>query len=158
MEAKVEHARPAAAFNSARNWHIDVEDRRMIKVIVYLSDVDEQAGPFEYIPAAASDLARSKIRWRPGFTFLRDLELADVVADSDWTRVTGPARTAVYADTSRLIHRIKEPQATDRYSVTYVYTSQQPYHTLTRFMPPPQVLRSLMPDLTPRQQRALTGT
>jgi hypothetical protein len=157
MEAKVEHARPAAAFNSVRNWHVDVEDRRMIKVIVYLSDVDEEAGPFEYIPAAASDAVRSKMRWRPGFTFLRDVELAEVVPHADWTRVTGPARTVVYADTSRLIHRVREPQVHARYSVTYVYTSQQPFHSLSRFMPPQQVLRSLLPTLTPRQRRALAG-
>jgi hypothetical protein len=157
MEAKVEHARPAGAFNSVRNWHIDLEDRRMIKVIVYLSDVDEQGGPFEYIPAAASDVVRTKMRWRPGFTFLGDGELAEVVPHTDWTRVTGPARTAVYADTSRLIHRIREPQAQARYSVTYVYTSEQPFHTLNKFMPPPQVLASLIPALTPRQRRALAG-
>lgn len=158
MEAKVEHARPAAQANSARNWHIDVEDRRMIKVIVYLNDVDEHAGPFEYIPAAVSDLARTKMRWRPGFTFLRDRELAAVVPHSDWSRVTGPATTAVYADTSRLIHRVREPRARARYSVTYVYTSQQPFHTLSRFMPPPNVLQSVLPTLTARQRRALAAT
>lgn len=157
MEVKAEHARPATAFNSVRNWHIDVEDRRMIKLVVYLSDVDDQDGPFEYIPAAASDVIRAKLRWRPGFTFLRDDDLADVVPDADRARVTGPARTAIYADTRRLIHRVSEPQAQDRYSVTYVYTSQRPLHTLNRFIPPPQILRSLLPDLSPRQRQALTG-
>lgn len=159
MEVKAEHARPAEAFNSVRNWHIDVEDRRMVKVIVYLSDVANHDGPFEYIPAAAGDAIRAKLRWRPGFTFLRDTELAGVVPNATvWNRVTGPAHTAVYADTSRLIHRVGEPRADARYSVTFVYTSHRPFHTLSRFMPSPQVLQSLQAGLTPRQRQALVGT
>ena len=158
MEVKAEHARPAEAFNSVRHWHIDVEDRRMVKVIVYLSDVADQDGPFEYVPAPTSDSIRTKLRWRPGFTFLRDSELAGVVPDATaWNRVTGPTHTAVYADTSRLIHRVGEPQTDTRYSVTFVYTSQRPFHTLSRFMPSPQILQSLMAGLTPRQRRALVG-
>ncbi|QFS52545.1 phytanoyl-CoA dioxygenase [Nostoc sphaeroides] len=31
-------------------WHLDAEDRRMIKVIIYLNDVRIEHGPFEYIP------------------------------------------------------------------------------------------------------------
>lgn len=158
MEARAEHAVPVSEFHSARNWHIDIEDRRMLKIIMYLSDVDEQGGPFEYIPAAVSDIARTTIQWRPGFTFLRDREFAEIVPQSAWNRVTGPASTAIYVDTSRLIHRIREPQAHSRYSVTYVYASNRPFHTLSRFMPPPHILRSVTSSLTARQRRALAGT
>jgi hypothetical protein len=31
-------------------WHKDGNDRRSIKIIIYLSDVDKEHGPFEYIP------------------------------------------------------------------------------------------------------------
>jgi hypothetical protein len=34
---------------STRKWHRDWEDRRMLKVAVYLHDVDEDAGPFQMI-------------------------------------------------------------------------------------------------------------
>lgn len=157
MEVKAEHPRPAAEPKSARNWHADVEDRRMLKIVVYLSDVDEQTGPFEYISAAHSDLVRSRMRWRTGFTFLYDRELAAVVPESEWRRVTGPAATAIYVDTGRLIHRIRQPRRHTRYSVTYVYSSDRPFHTVSRFMPPTPVLRSLKAGLTPRQRRALAG-
>jgi len=31
-------------------WHQDLENRRILKVIIYLSDVSEEHGLFEYIP------------------------------------------------------------------------------------------------------------
>jgi hypothetical protein len=31
-------------------WHRDAEDRRLIKVFIYLNDVGSQNGPFCYIP------------------------------------------------------------------------------------------------------------
>lgn len=31
-------------------WHRDIEDRRVLKIIVYLNDVEEKHGPFEYVP------------------------------------------------------------------------------------------------------------
>ncbi|MGB8404325.1 MAG: hypothetical protein WCE30_09700 [Mycobacterium sp.] len=157
MEVKVEHARPVSEFHSARNWHIDIEDRRMLKVIVYLNDVDEHVGPFEYIPATVGDTARTRIHWRPGFTFLGDREFAEIVPPTNWKSVIGPATTAIYVDTSRLLHRIREPRSRARYSVTYVYTSNRPRHALSRFMPTRLALRSLMPSLTQRQRLALAG-
>ena len=35
-------------------WHRDPEDLRLIKVFIYLSDVEEHSGPFSYIPAHAA--------------------------------------------------------------------------------------------------------
>ncbi|MBD1927467.1 hypothetical protein H6F74_14625 [Trichocoleus sp. FACHB-90] len=29
-----------------RQWHIDIEDRRMVKVIVYFNDVNDEGGPY----------------------------------------------------------------------------------------------------------------
>ena len=33
-------------------WHKNSEDRKMVKVIIYLTDVEEEHGPFEYIPVS----------------------------------------------------------------------------------------------------------
>ena len=33
----------------SQRWHRDPEDEHVVKVFVYFSDVDEEAGPFEYI-------------------------------------------------------------------------------------------------------------
>ena len=34
----------------SRQWHIDMEDHCIVKVIVYLNDVSDGGGPFQYIP------------------------------------------------------------------------------------------------------------
>ena len=39
----------------ARVFHRDPEDERVLKIIVYLSDVDEGAGPFQCLDAVGSD-------------------------------------------------------------------------------------------------------
>ena len=36
--------------NDVRQWHIDAEDRRMFKCILYLNDVEEGGGPFMFLP------------------------------------------------------------------------------------------------------------
>jgi hypothetical protein len=155
MEVRAERTAPAVARHLVRDWHFDVEDRRMLKVVVYLSDVDESTGPFEFLPREASDQARAALRVRPGLTFLPDAEVAAAVPFSAREPITGPAGTAVYADTARLLHRVKAPTGGDRYSATFVYTSDRPRHALSRFMPPKHVVQSLLADLTPRQRRAL---
>lgn len=33
----------------SQNWHRDPEDKKMCKMLLYLSDVDEKAGPFQYV-------------------------------------------------------------------------------------------------------------
>jgi hypothetical protein len=34
---------------ASQNWHRDPEDRKLVKVFIYYTAVDENAGPFEYI-------------------------------------------------------------------------------------------------------------
>lgn len=155
LEVRAERAVPTGSRHPVRHWHFDVEDRRMLKIIVYLTDVDGATGPFEFLSQPASDLARQSLRVRPGLTFLPDAAVSATVPASDWHSVTGPAGTAVYADTARLLHRIKAPTGGDRYSATFVYTSDRPRHTLSRFMPPRHIVRSVLPHLTARQVRAL---
>lgn len=44
-------AKPRVA---SQQWHRDPEDRRLVKVFLYLTDVDEASGPFQYIPGTGS--------------------------------------------------------------------------------------------------------
>lgn len=157
LEIKVERAAATTTFNSARNWHIDIEDRRMVKIIVYLNDVDELTGPFEFISAADTDALRRMLRWQPGLTFLTDPELREALPEIRGHRVTGGDGTAVFVDTSRLVHRVSRPQTRNRYSATFVYTSDRPFHTVARFMPSRDIVRPVLPTLSPRQRKALVG-
>ena len=37
---------------ASQRWHRDFDDRYLLKVFVYLVDVDEETGPFEYVPGS----------------------------------------------------------------------------------------------------------
>ncbi|KRD20698.1 hypothetical protein ASE48_02630 [Mycobacterium sp. Root265] len=155
LEVKVERAREPHPSQQARHWHLDAEDRRMLKIIVYLNDVDSGCGPFQHLSLPTSEDTRRRLRCRPGITFLDDEAIAGVAPRSDWHHVTGTAGTAVYADTGRLVHRLMRPTDRDRYSVTFVYTSDRPYVLYSRFMPPRSFVEAMAAESTPRQRRAL---
>lgn len=113
---------------STRKWHRDWEDRRMLKVAVYIHDVDSEGGPFECI--ARQDTVQSD---REGYNY----DLADDAAlaqrlGADFTRdvvsCTGPRGTVIFCDTARFFHRGKPATARDRAALFYSYVANPPRH------------------------------
>lgn len=108
-----------------RRWHMDIDDYRMLKIIVYLNDVvDGGCAPFEYLNPSATEHAARVFRYSAGH--VSDAALARVVPPADWTQVTGPRLTAIFVDPKRVFHRVHPPNKTDRYSFTLTYTSTTP--------------------------------
>lgn len=77
-------------------WHRDVNDRRLLKLFVYLGDVDDAQGPFTYLPADLSASIPSD-----GKHYLTDDQVAPKRV---WASVKGPAGTAFLIDTGRCYH------------------------------------------------------
>ncbi|MGB6299608.1 MAG: hypothetical protein WBF90_25990 [Rivularia sp. (in: cyanobacteria)] len=50
----------------SRLWHIDPEDRKVLKVVIYLNDVSENNGPFEYIPLPFNSEIISALKYTHG--------------------------------------------------------------------------------------------
>jgi hypothetical protein len=107
-------------------WHRDPEDLRLIKVFIYLVDVDAQCGPFIYIPgthpfgtgtAAAQKLEKKKR--------VPDDRMNRVFPPEAWRVCTGPASTMILADTLGY-HRGGKPVAGRRILITFTYTSGTP--------------------------------
>jgi len=147
-----ERADGDAAYNT-RRWHMDIDDRRMLKIIVYLNDVGDGCGPFEYLTRNASDHASRIFRYSAGL--VSDAAMARVVPAADWVQVTGPRLTAMFVDPKRVFHRVQPPTEADRYSLTYTYTSTRPlYETFPECRLSPTALAGLSNELTPRQRRA----
>ena len=137
-----------------RRWHLDHEDRRILKVIVYLSDVHDGAGPFGYVHQSHSDAIRESPRGRD-LRGVPDAEMQNVVPQREWNRVTGPRMTAVHVDTGQVFHRVFPPTGSERYSVTFAYSSRSPYYTYSRLMLPRRAIRQLRERLSQRQWDAL---
>ncbi len=135
-----------------RRWHMDVDDRRMLKIIVYLDDVGDGGGPFEYLNRNASDHAARILKYSSGL--LSDAAMARVVPAEDWVQVTGPRLTAIFVDPRRFFHRAQPPTKADRYTVTFTYTSTTPFQTFPGSRLGPAALAGLSHELTPRQRRA----
>ena len=115
-------------------WHQDAEDHRMIKVIVYLSDVEVEHGPFEYIPRTlVSSSTAQSIRAHiaksiaAGDLGLTDREMEQYVPRSAWKPCTGKAGTVIFVDTKAVFHHGK-PRTKERSALFYVYTSNKPLH------------------------------
>jgi len=113
--------------NGTRNFHRDPEDEHVLKIIVYLSDVDEGAGPFQCLDAGDSAQVMTSGR-RRRYLEVPGMEVIErIVPCGDWVTCLGPRLTANVADTARCLHRASPPVTVDRYSITYSYLSRRPY-------------------------------
>ena len=71
-------------YSGIRRWHLDWEDRRIIKIIIYLNDVNVGGGPYEYISRNITPEAIKKLNYY-NLGYLSDAEMAAAVPKSLWT-------------------------------------------------------------------------
>ena len=77
-----------------RQWHLDAEDHRMLKIIIYLNDVNLHAGPFEYIPKHSTSFLAQRLNYSSGF--ISDEVLKTVVPISDCKTCLGNFGTVIF--------------------------------------------------------------
>jgi hypothetical protein len=83
-------------------WHRDREDLPILKVFVYLNDIDYGAGPFTYAPGTHH---KGPVRTIPesfnekSVRPSTDEQMAKVVSPDRWVKATGSAGTIVFTDT-----------------------------------------------------------
>jgi hypothetical protein len=89
---------------ASQRWHRDYNDKHLLKAFLYMSDVDEAAGPFEYIRGTMIRGNRFADVY-PWEIFGEDLYPPDAALEP-MTRadeshlVTGPAGTLILCDTT----------------------------------------------------------
>ncbi|MEO9246154.1 hypothetical protein ABDK96_00455 [Citricoccus nitrophenolicus] len=136
-----------------RQWHRDAEDRRTVKILVWLNDVDDEGGPYAFVPLAETLSAVERLHYVAGF--VDDTKVIRMVAPGSVTTATGPKWTAVVADNCRLLHRATPPVARDRLSVTFTWSSRTPMKTEEAPAFTPDHLRAIRSGLTERQMACL---
>jgi hypothetical protein len=120
-----------------RIWHRDKEDWRMVKVAVYLNDVDELGGPFQCVKPEINTWMRETLPKYQGMTHSELEQLIDRTPSlqrnsgnstpSDWlTSCVGKAGTVLFLDPARFYHRGKPPVNCDRSALFFHYFSQRP--------------------------------
>lgn len=123
LEATVptpQEVRPRAS----QRWHRDQEDQKLVKVFLYLSDVDESAGPFMYV-----QYAHPGGKWQYLFPRVPPRGTLPMPPDVDsfipWPDVlvsTGSAGTLIFCDTSGL-HQGGYAKSKHRLMLTAIYTT-----------------------------------
>ncbi len=120
---------PCASETNQRRWHVDHEDRRMLKVIVYLNDVDIESGPFEYLNLEATKFIYEKLSFREKHGFLTHDQLLSRLAECSSCEINaclGKAGTVIFVDTARLFHRGKPTTKKSRQAAFFGYISRRP--------------------------------
>lgn len=112
-------------YSGVRRWHIDWEDRRIIKIIIYLNDVAPGGGPYEYIPRQTTTEAIKTLNYY-NLGFLSDQEMLEAVPKESWQSCIAKKGSVVITDTSNVFHRAQPPTRKERFSITYCYTSATP--------------------------------
>ncbi len=106
-----------------RLWHQDAEDVHVVRMVIYLNDVTEGGGPFEYVPRSTG--LRYK-RFAGGDGELTNERMRAVMPYDRWKRVTGPAGTVVLADTAKVFHHESLQTERERSVVMIGYSSRRP--------------------------------
>lgn len=101
IHSTLSHETDNASWKSSQLWHEDYDDRKMLKLFIYCTDVtSEDDGAFTYIPKHVSETVPNT--FFPGR--ITDETMAKYVQDEDIKRMMGPAGTAFYIDTRNCYH------------------------------------------------------
>jgi len=112
-------------------WHKDAEDRKMVKIFIYLNDVDEEQGPFEYIPLHLTSFPNrnayriDKQLQQSGYLGLNDEQVEAIIPKSAWKSCPGPAGTVLIADPRTVLHH-GTLRTQERSALFFVYTANPP--------------------------------
>ena len=96
-------AAPGVQRVSSQRWHRDYNDERLVKVFIYLDDVDEHTGPLEYVPGSTLGGPYSnEWPWKPVSNDLyppQD-EFERRIPQSARLSLTGPEGSIIFCNTS----------------------------------------------------------
>ena len=117
---------------ASQNWHRDYDDRHLLKAFLYLSDVDADSGPFEYVPGSQPGGAYAGVRpWQPmGFGRISEDELASHVPADGVRTFTAPRGSLILCNTSGL-HRGGFAESRPRVLAAATYCSPASLASLT---------------------------
>jgi hypothetical protein len=138
----------------SRLWHIDTEDRQVFKIIIYLHDVNEGNGPFQYIPKDVTSKLVKELNYKSGY--IQDQKMNDVDLNINYKSCLGTAGTVIIAATSTIFHRGKIPTSSDRFAIFFDYTSRFiKYPFYSEYLFPQSDLLRLSENISEYQKQCL---
>ncbi|WP_267424005.1 hypothetical protein [Methylobacterium sp. GC_Met_2] len=108
----------------ARVWHLDGEDESIVKVAVYLNDVDVDGGPFEMIRHRLFKGAQPYTR--PARHEKLERVIGRTIDADEIVTCTGPSGSVIFCDTARYYHRGKPATGQNRTAIFFNYYPRPP--------------------------------
>jgi hypothetical protein len=117
---------------ASQRWHRDFNDQHLLKAFLYLVDVDEGTGPFEYVPGSAPGGQYADAwPWQPlGENYPPPGELEKRIPDDGIRTFTAPKGTIVFCNTAGF-HRGGFATEHPRVLATVTYSSPASLASLT---------------------------
>ena len=117
---------------SSQRWHRDFNDRKLVKVFLYLVDVDEETGPFQYVAGSAPGGRYADAwPWRPlGENYPPEDELERRIPAEAVRTFTGPKGALLFCNTAGF-HRGGFATSRPRVLATATYSSPASLAALT---------------------------
>jgi hypothetical protein len=149
------HAPADGRETSNRRWHVDREDRRVVKVGLYLHDVSESGGPFQLLHHEVRR-AGEAFHYKVFDSIRLEQKLGRDVTSRDTVTCPGKAGTLVFAETGRFYHRGKPATDCERATIFFSYFARSPRHPFfcARSGLSRSDLTELIQGLSPEQQAA----
>ena len=121
-----------AARISSQRWHRDYNDQHLLKVFLYLVDVDESMGPFQYVPGSQPGGQYADAwPWEPlGKNYPTEEELEALIPSSSVRAFTAPQGTLIFCNTAGF-HRGGFSTTSPRVLATATYSSPASLASLT---------------------------
>jgi Phytanoyl-CoA dioxygenase (PhyH) len=117
---------------SSQRWHRDYNDKHLLKAFLYLVDVDEKMGPFQYIPGSQPGGRYADAwGWKPlGQNYPTEEELESRIPASAVHSFTAPRATLIFCNTAGF-HRGGFSTTEPRVLATVTYSSPASLASLT---------------------------
>jgi len=117
---------------SSQLWHRDYNDKHLLKTFLYLVDVDEEMGPFQYIPGSQPGGPYADAwPWKPlGQNYPTEEELEERIPASAVRTFVGPKASLLFCNTAGF-HRGGFSTSAPRILATATYSSPASLASLT---------------------------
>jgi len=117
---------------SSQLWHRDYNDKHLLKAFLHLVDVDEDMGPFQYVPESQPGGRYADAwPWSPlGQNYPSEQELEERIPASDVRTFTGPKASLLFCNTAGF-HRGGFSTSAPRVLATVTYSSPASLASLT---------------------------
>lgn len=116
---------PDAKTILSQRWHRDHEDKKLCKIFLYLNDIDEEAGPFIYVPHSTYGKKWGAYfrQQAPKGIYPQFGEVEKIIPSDQIIKMTGKAGTLLFCDTSGL-HKGGYAFSKERIMLTAGYRSR----------------------------------